>query len=171
MKRTAIFMLGAAMLNLAACSKKSNDTPQPSTNPMSMAKGGSGSGGGTTTIPTPTAPSVSGLWLGDNRWGSAVTDARHWSLTLSQSGTAFTGRLETTMTSETGAKIEGEGNITVNGTLSMPNISFTMRPKRGGSVSTFIGTLSADGRTMRGVNWVPTVPATILGDTMTLVKQ
>ena len=172
MKRTIILLCSASLISIAACNKKSNeDSAQPAVNPMAMAKGGSGSGGNTPTTPMPATPSVSGLWLGENRWGTGITEARQWSLTLSQSSTAFTGRLETGMTSTSGAKIEGEGNITVNGTLSGSNVNFTMRPKRGGSVSTFIGVLSADGRTMRGVNWVPTVPATILGDTMTLVKQ
>ena len=167
MKRTILFLFGASLMSIAACNKNASETPQPF-NPMANAKGGSGSGG---TSTTPAAPSVSGVWLGENRWGTGISDARRWNLSLSQSSNAFTGRLITEMTTEQNTIVEGEGNITVNGTLSASNVNFTMRPKRGGSVSTFIGVLSADGRTMRGVNWVPTVPASILGDTMTLTKQ
>lgn len=134
------------------------------------AKGGGSGGGGNTPAPAPAPAPLSGVWTGENRWGPGISEAWRWTLTLTQSGSAFTGRLRTEMLTTSGL-VEGEGNITVNGTLNGSSVTFTMRPKRGGSVSTFVGTLSADRRTMRGVNWVPTVPATILGDTITLVHQ
>ena len=47
MKSTILLLLGASLISVAACNKKSNDdAPQPAVNPMAMAKGGSGSSGG-----------------------------------------------------------------------------------------------------------------------------
>lgn len=165
-------LLSAALLALAACN--STQLTDPSTGAPLFAKGSSGGGGngggGNVPTPPPAAAPMTGTWTGENRWGPAIGDARQWTLTLTQSGAAFTGRLVTTTTTTAGV-FEGEGNITVNGTLTGTDVTFTMRPKRGGSASTFVGTLAADGRSMRGVNWVPTVPASVLGGPFTLTKQ
>ncbi|MBV9880898.1 MAG: hypothetical protein JO180_10410 [Gemmatirosa sp.] len=170
--RSALLVVAA----LAAACDASAPTATRAPDRALAAKGGGGGGG--TPAPAPATP-MTGTWLGENRWGPGINEARRWTLTLTQSGAAFTGRLVTEMTTTLGTVVEGEGNVTVNGTLAGTAtgtatgtaVTFTMRPKRGGSASTFIGTLSADGRTMTGVNWVPTIPATILGGPFTLTKQ
>jgi hypothetical protein len=171
--RLTTLLAAASLLTAAACDSSAPTDASPVTAPRPLAaKGSSGGSGGGTPVPAPAAP-LTGTWMGENRWGPGVTEARRWTLTLTQSGIAFSGRLRTEQTTATGATVEGEGNVTAFGNLldGPTKITIALRAKNGASRGSFVGTLAADGRTMRGVYWVPTVPASILGDTMTLRKQ
>ena len=156
----------ATVAALAACGGAEPTALSSTTRPLA-AKGSS------KTPPATASGPLTGTWTGENRWGPGVSDARQWTLTLTQSGISFSGRLRTELTTSTGATVEGEGNITAFGNLlaGPTNITIALRYKSGASAGSFVGTLAADGRTMRGVHWVPTVPAAILGDSMTLRKQ
>jgi hypothetical protein len=159
-RRTRGALLAATLIASAACGGATAPTAA-----------GADEGGGVATTPSNADGPITGTWTGENRWGPGPTEARRWTLTLAQSGRSFSGRMRTEQTSIAGTTAD-EGNISVNGTLAGSDVTFTMRAQwREAGTNTFTGRLSADGRTMRGVNHVPTVPPSILGDTITLVKQ